>query len=956
MSQGPQGTQGFQGIGSPSTGNALYVELAHTEHQGVPGGQCSTGSWIVLPITDKLVDANNICILAGNYFTLPAGTYNILAHQSGQTPLWLRLYNTCGLNAMLYGPESIGYGTHLSGQFILTCTSTLAIQYYCTTTSGYFDLGNPLDVHGLRERYLTVNIWEAANLGPQGLQGTNPGVQGPQGLQGLMGFQGRQGLQGVQGVRGLQGNSGNIGYQGVQGRQGLQGVQGIVGWGVQGIQGGYGFTGPQGFQGTNPGVQGPQGDNPGSQGVQGFQGLTGVQGGQGTQGCYGLGPQGTQGYQGGYGFQGLQGVQSDRGLQGFQGFQGFQGTGVQGLQGTQGIQGWQGSQGKTGTGFQGIQGVQGTQGWQGVTGIQGSGFQGNQGEGGQGPQGSQGNPGAGFQGIQGIQGLQGFQGFQGFQGSGFQGVQGLQGLQGVQGTQGVQGAQGTQGSQGAQGFQGFQGRQGLQGFQGLQGTQGSQGSQGTQGFQGYQGVQGVMGETSGLRLWFDSPVSDLTLPTITRTDIAFVLGPPGTITRVVGSFVADGFTAQQKIKVVGSLANSGNWVVTNVAPTVMTLTADAVLTPEGASPTITISVVRETLTRILPPGVEQDESRAIVLADGDVCTSSFATELTVPGALVIPAGTWLFHAWAWVSSTLGTTTTLKFEVLKVTAAGLESYLFETPTSTTIIATSNMSAQEVVQLYTFGTDIPLLTTDRIIVRPLFVTDSTPASRTVHFIYQGSSRASYVDTTLYVSAPVGFQGAQGWQGFQGFQGMQGVAGGAGIQGVQGAQGSQGTQGFQGFQGFQGLQGFQGFQGWQGTGLQGIQGFQGFQGGAAVATNLYRYNVNATAGEEVEVLASNNTITYSRAGNLGTFVIPAGVRIISAMMRIPGAVLAGGQFIVDMGTNDMGNGGLPTRWQPLLNCIREDTGAIVAVTVTFNATLSQYNLNNLNAAATNHIRLAF
>jgi len=460
MSQGPQGTQGFQGVDSPSTGNARYVELAHTESQGVPGGQCAAGVWTILPITDKLVDANGICTLAGNYFTLPAGTYNILAHQSGQTPLWLRLFNTCGSSAIFYGPESIGYGTHLSGQFVLTGISTLAIQYFCTTTSGYFDLGNPLNVAGLRERYLTVDIWEAANLGPQGLQGTNPGVQGPQGRQGYQGFQGRQGLQGLQGIVGLQGNSGNIGFQGVQGRQGIQGVQGIVGWGIQGSQG-PGLAGPQGLQGTNPGVQGPQG-------------------------------------------------------------------------------------------------------WQGVIGFQGS------------------------------QGLQGFHGDEGFQ-----------------------------------------------------------------------GVQG---------------------------------------------------------------ANPG------------------------------------------PPGIQ----------------------------------------------------------------------------------------------------------------------------------------------------------------------------GSQGVQGNQGTQGTQGFSGFQGFQG------FQGLQGSGLQGFQGLQG--------VTFSRYNVYSTVGEEVEVLASGTGVTYGRTGNIGTFSIPTGTRIFSAMMRIPGGVPAGGQFIVDLGTSDMGNSGLDNRWQPIINCIREDTGAMVSVTVTFNVGLSRYNINNLNASTTNHLRLAF
>jgi hypothetical protein len=137
-------------------------------------------------------------------------------------------------------------------------------------------------------------------------------------------------------------------------------------------------------------------------------------------------------------------------------------------------------------------------------------------------------------------------------------------------------------------------------------------------------------------------------------------------------------------------------------------------------------------------------------------------------------------------------------------------------------------------------------------------------------------------------------------------------------------------------------------QGSGLQGFQGLQG--------VTFSRYNVYSTVGEEVEVLASGTGVTYGRAGNIGTFSIPAGTRIISAMMRIPGGVAPGGQFVVDLGTSDMGNSGLDNRWQPIINCIREDTGAVVSVTVAFNVGLSRYNINNLNELTTNHLRLAF
>jgi hypothetical protein len=77
---------------------------------------------------------------------------------------------------------------------------------------------------------------------------------------------------------------------------------------------------------------------------------------------------------------------------------------------------------------------------------------------------------------------------------------------------------------------------------------------------------------------------------------------------------------------------------------------------------------------------------------------------------------------------------------------------------------------------------------------------------------------------------------------------------------------------------------------------------------------------------------------------------------MLRVPSTVQVAGVFIVDLGTTDMGNSGLSNRWQPLANAIREDTGGVQAVTVTFGSTNSRYNLNNMNTGATTHVRLAF
>ena len=107
---------------------------------------------------------------------------------------------------------------------------------------------------------------------------------------------------------------------------------------------------------------------------------------------------------------------------------------------------------------------------------------------------------------------------------------------------------------------------------------------------------------------------------------------------------------------------------------------------------------------------------------------------------------------------------------------------------------------------------------------------------------------------------------------------------------------------------------------------------------------------------MLASDNNITYSRTGNVGTFTIPSGTRLVSVMVRVPSSVQSGGVFIVDMGTNDMGNSGNSDKWQPIANAIREDTGGVQPVSVTFGTTDSRYNINNCNTTTTTHVRLAF
>lgn len=94
------------------------------------------------------------------------------------------------------------------------------------------------------------------------------------------------------------------------------------------------------------------------------------------------------------------------------------------------------------------------------------------------------------------------------------------------------------------------------------------------------------------------------------------------------------------------------------------------------------------------------------------------------------------------------------------------------------------------------------------------------------------------------------------------------------------------------------------------------------AGIASNaLYRYAADATAGEEVLVLASAAGITSVRSGSTLTFTIPAGVHLLSARIRFPAGV--GTTLTIVTGTTDMPNTSLADRWGLACVAINETTG---------------------------------
>jgi len=120
------------------------------------------------------------------------------------------------------------------------------------------------------------------------------------------------------------------------------------------------------------------------------------------------------------------------------------------------------------------------------------------------------------------------------------------------------------------------------------------------------------------------------------------------------------------------------------------------------------------------------------------------------------------------------------------------------------------------------------------------------------------------------------------------------------------------------------------------------------------LYRYTVVATSGSEVEVLANKTGITASFAGQVLTYVIPAGTHIVSSKIRFG----AYSSLTVKMDTDDMGNSSINNRWVPMVQAWREDTRAqLMVVNIVPSASVfDEATINGLINTTTNHIRLLF
>jgi hypothetical protein len=169
---------------------------------------------------------------------------------------------------------------------------------------------------------------------------------------------------------------------------------------------------------------------------------------------------------------------------------------------------------------------------------------------------------------------------------------------------------------------------------------------------------------------------------------------------------------------------------------------------------------------------EDDEAVTVNAALGEVLIDAYATPLGLPGVTVIPAGTMKFNSYHYVDNATGVTQFV-YRVFKRTSGGIETELFNfttrevNETSVTLITTQVTSTLPV----------PLDSTDRVITK-IYAKTTSVANRIAHFVYEGTTHASYVETTLAIIANSGVSGFSGYNGSIGVSGYSGESGSSGF----------------------------------------------------------------------------------------------------------------------------------------------------------------------------------
>lgn len=143
-----------------------YVCLRDLKPQGTAAGAFNFDAWRTRDLTEQQADTADICALAANEFTLPAGSYRCLIRcPANRVDLHqTRLYDVTAAAVLLVGASAYArVGSYdqsnsvIAGRFTLAATHTLQVQHHCQTSRASDGFGKPCDFTD--EIYTTAEFW-----------------------------------------------------------------------------------------------------------------------------------------------------------------------------------------------------------------------------------------------------------------------------------------------------------------------------------------------------------------------------------------------------------------------------------------------------------------------------------------------------------------------------------------------------------------------------------------------------------------------------------------------------------------------------------------------------------------------------------------------------------------------------------------------------------------------------
>lgn len=153
-----------------ASAGAPFVLLQDQKTPGTNGGTATSGSFQTRDLTTKVIDTGNICTLAANQFTLPAGTYRLEAwalacsvngHQAIITNITDSLTVATGTTAQATtagAGDTVATTSMIDAYFTIASSKTFALQHRVEQTVANTGFG--VAEGWTTEVYSTVKIWK----------------------------------------------------------------------------------------------------------------------------------------------------------------------------------------------------------------------------------------------------------------------------------------------------------------------------------------------------------------------------------------------------------------------------------------------------------------------------------------------------------------------------------------------------------------------------------------------------------------------------------------------------------------------------------------------------------------------------------------------------------------------------------------------------------------------------